>query len=742
MLPPHRWDLASRARFQAERDALARLEHPGIARLIDVGTFKMLGQMEDAPFYVMEYVEGVSITDYATAQNLSTHERVRLFVQVLDAVDYAHRMLLIHRDLKPSNILVNASGQVKLIDFGIAKNLSTLNPNVQTGTQQRFFSPNNAAPEQLRGLANSVAVDVYQLGAVLYELLSAKPVFDLQDASASEVERSILARVPTAPSRISTRPRSGIDADLDAVCLHCLRKEPSLRYPSTAALHEDLRRTLAHRGISIRQGQGWYRAGKFLRRNALGVGFVVIVLGLVLGFSWTSWQQAQQIVRERDLAVLERRNAQETVDFLLNSFRSLDSFGGGDAPKTISQYLRNSIILLRSNDFMPAAQRTRLMLALAQAATNDAEASPELKDLLTELINIKNGSADQNFIAEVLLIESATKTTRTDQIELCKELAALNPSDLSLKLKVALTLNRYQYLIATEPVVEGSELESILEIFNGHKSVILRNHHLAYSYLIALTEVVHNLKDVPRAVKELENAQFEFSSILGEYSLGKAALFDMLSQLYRRQENYEMALENNAKAIKIHLAVLGDDNEQIEADLNTKGKILLSMNRVDEGIAELQKGIDHAGRFGESRFSAAAAISMNLGMACLNKKQDYVCGRSYLKSALELGKKAWGENAVNVAVFKLEYGKSILHLNQAEAFSLFDQAFKIIPTREPLKLMRAYQSYKTGKLDEARALLQVICSGQVAAPTQDLIELRSLKEMQVGLKYSGCTAPP
>ena len=209
LLPPHRWDASSRARFNAERQIIASLEHPGIARLLDAG------EIQGQPYFVMEYVEGKSITDYAAAKNLTQRERIALFQQVLDAVDYAHRQLVIHRDLKPSNILVTGTGVVKLIDFGIAKTRS-IDAN-DTGTNQRFFSPSHAAPEQLSGKNISVGVDIYQLGTVLYELLSGVPAFDFTSSSAAQIEAAIRSQPPKAPSK----HKASISAELDAITLHC-----------------------------------------------------------------------------------------------------------------------------------------------------------------------------------------------------------------------------------------------------------------------------------------------------------------------------------------------------------------------------------------------------------------------------------------------------------------------------------------------------------------------------------------
>jgi serine/threonine protein kinase len=272
------------ARFARERDILASLEHPHIARLYDAGV-----DPKGLPYLAMEYVQGEPLTDWSDAHRLGIPERLGLFLQVLEAVQYAHEKQVIHRDLKPSNILVTESGQVRLLDFGVARLLEgeeTDQPAL-TSLYGRALTPDYASPELLRGDPIDERSDLYSLGVLLYELLTGTRPYRLKSAASIgaldqaiatlEVKKPSLQLEPSAATdRSSTVERLArqLRGDLDAVVLKALAKEPTLRYPSAAALKEDLRAYLGGRPIRARPARIPYRLGKFARRNRalLGVG--------------------------------------------------------------------------------------------------------------------------------------------------------------------------------------------------------------------------------------------------------------------------------------------------------------------------------------------------------------------------------------------------------------------------------------------------------------------------------------
>jgi non-specific serine/threonine protein kinase/serine/threonine-protein kinase len=308
-------------RFHNERQILASLNHPNIARLFDGGTTE-----DGRPYFAMEYVEGRPLDEYCASAGLDTAARLRLFRTVCAAVAYAHRNLVVHRDLKPSNIVVTADGTVKLLDFGIAKLLAhDEDPaTTQTATRHGAMTPAYASPEQVRGLRITTASDVYSLGVVLYELLTGRRPYDLDGRRADEMARVVCEAEPQRPStlavqttqpdaRRSTRPagaslRRQLRGDVDNIVLLALRKDPARRYSSVELFSEDIRRHLDGLPVSARPDTFSYRAAKFIERNrASAVAAALILLTFVVGIVGTTWE-AVRAGRERERA--EKRFAQ------------------------------------------------------------------------------------------------------------------------------------------------------------------------------------------------------------------------------------------------------------------------------------------------------------------------------------------------------------------------------------------------------------------------------------------------
>ncbi len=308
----------SERRFRQERQILARLDHPGIARLLDGGT-----TAEGTPYFVMELVAGEPCTEYCDERQLGVGGRLELFLEVTTAVQYAHRQLVVHRDLKPSNILVTREGRVKLLDFGIAKLLEEDPADTGlTSAGRQVLTLSHASPEQIRGEPVTTASDVYSLGVLLYELLTGRSPYGPAGTSRATLERAVLETEPPPPSAGRELSR-----DLDAIVLKTLRKAPAERYPSVEAFAQDVRSYLEGRPVTARRGTSRYRASRFVRRHAVSLAVAGIVVGL---FLLAGVLHTKRLARERSVAVREAEKAFLVTDFAFSMVEG--SFRGVEGP--------------------------------------------------------------------------------------------------------------------------------------------------------------------------------------------------------------------------------------------------------------------------------------------------------------------------------------------------------------------------------------------------------------------------
>lgn len=304
------------ARFEAERQILARLDHPGIARLIDGGIAD-----DGRPYMVVEFVPGTTLRTYCTGRDLDLGARLALFRQIAEAVRYAHRHLVIHRDLKPANVMVDGDGRARLLDFGIATLLDE--PGLASAPTRMLVTPESAAPEQLRGEPISTATDVYALGLLLHELLTGFPPRDFSGLPLTVAIRQVLeASLPPPSTRSRVLPPAQLRGDLDAIVARALRPDLQSRYASVDALLDDLDRWQRCEPVLARDGTRAYVINRFLSRHRLAVSaaaaVIVVVLIGVLGVLW----QAREAARQRDVAQSEAARANAVRDYVLYMFRS------------------------------------------------------------------------------------------------------------------------------------------------------------------------------------------------------------------------------------------------------------------------------------------------------------------------------------------------------------------------------------------------------------------------------------
>ena len=374
VLRPGLDDEATRERFSLEQQVLADLQHPHIARLYDAGV-----TAGGRPYAVMEYVDGLPLDTFCAERTLSLHERLSLFIQVCDAVQYAHSKLVLHRDLKPSNIFVTQEEggppRVQLLDFGLAKLLDPEHRADLTATQERALTPHYASPEQVRGAPVSTATDVYSLGVVLYELLTGAKPLDLSDASPMSWERIIAEENPTLPSKkaasqadddTQTHAPSALEGDLDNIVLKALRKEPARRYESVRALADDIERHLKGHPVEAREPTWRYRTSRFVTRNRTAVtAALVAALFLIGGASAALWQ-AGVAAAERDRAQTEQARATATLDLFIEVVGAANPSAGENADVTVREVADETFAQVMEGNITDEGTRRHLAEAVGR----------------------------------------------------------------------------------------------------------------------------------------------------------------------------------------------------------------------------------------------------------------------------------------------------------------------------------------------------------------------------------------
>lgn len=394
------------AAFDVERRLLSNFDHPGIARLIDGGV-----SADGRPFMAMEFVDGTDIVSWCTEQSLDLATRLALFDQVCDAVSYAHRRLVVHRDIKPSNIMIDREGRVRLLDFGVARLLEAATEG-QTGTLV-ILTPEYAAPEQMENRPPTTSVDVYSLGAVLFEMLTGHSAWRFDETSMPAVIRRLLHEDPPVPSRVAPMATaSGLSGDLDAIILKAMRRAPAERYENVAALAEDLKRHRSSQPVRARAGTSLYLTQRFVRRHRWGVAATAAsVVALLVGTGGVAWQ-ARAVAVERDIARAEAARSEAVNQSVSLMFRNASERGLVESV-TARDLLDSTAARLLSGINPDDPDDAAVVLALAQLY-GDIEDPAALEALVERALAAGVGRSDPVILANLKLNLGSAKAVTGD----------------------------------------------------------------------------------------------------------------------------------------------------------------------------------------------------------------------------------------------------------------------------------------------------------------------------------------
>ncbi len=718
LLRPGLADPNLRLRFSREREILARLAHPNIARLLDAG----IGS-EGQPYLALEYVQGIPITDYCQAHGLSVDTRLKLFLQVCDAVTHAHANLIVHRDLKPSNILVTPTGEVRLLDFGIAKLLDDNEPvPVHPRTEVRSFTLHYAAPEQVRGELVTTMTDVYSLGVVLYELLAGTKPYRLRRQTDAEWEQAILAVEPLKPSLAAQRSTDGgpvhnarrqarrLSGDLDNIALKALAKLPEHRYASVEALSQDLQRHLQGRPVLARPQSLSYRVHKYVSRHRWGLAVGALITSvLMLALAASVWQSRQ--------AMRETARAQAMQDFVIGLFDNAGVAQQGnifDARKLLLAGERRGERELADQ---PLARAELLgVIARLRIGLGDYQEALALLERQGALL------AQTNSASVGLRLEAVTQRGRTlrllDRTKECLQVMApfesLVPGISAQPAQQADFLSQYgrcrrlmgerqtaqqlyerSIALRRELKDETGVAENLYDLaliendlgrtdhaLAGYDAALkhLRKHVGLRNALAVEVEVSRGRLFRARGNTELARASFRQALVIAEEVHGPQhpvtlTIRRLLVAIQVDQEHYVAAEQQIEPLYRMTLNALGPNHRETGLALNTRGVIAFELGRMDQAIADVAEAV---------RIWRGAAGSQNLngglfnyGMVLHGARRDDEALQALMESR-ELRAKQYGASDSSVGEADRMIGEILASqgkLDQATVY--FDRAVKL-----------------------------------------------------------------
>lgn len=657
-------------RFRYERQILASLEHPNIAQLFDGGLTE-----DGRPYFVLEYVDGEPITDYADRKQLTVSQRLALFRTVCRAVQYAHQSLIIHRDLKPSNIMVTEDGTIKLLDFGIAKLLDEEQANITTPITEeytRLLTPEYAAPEQVQGAPITTATDVYQLGVVLYELLTGRRPYHINKRIRHEVERIILEQEPTRPSTAVTRVQNpgveqnadttgsdrgmsiealqrALKGDLDMICLKALAKEQRRRYGGVGALAEDIRRYQNGLPVLAQPDSLRYRVRKFVKRHKVGVaagsmiGMLVLMVALMaISFALVTAEQNKLLSEERDRVTEERNQAEAVRAFVVDLFEVNDPDVSGT--KDISA-------------------RTLLERGTMRVREELAEQPEVQSEMLIVLSQVYHKLSD--FKQSRQLIEEAIALQRS-------HLGDTDPLVGETMGRLASTLDA----LGNYPAADSAYQEAlrIFEAAHGREHASVAS---ALSNLATIRSYQSKLDEAATLMKEAAAIQ---EAVSEPHSRALADTYYNAGIVYQQGGDIEAAAEAFRRVLELDRIREGTDSFDVINSLIQLGRTLSGQpNTMDEGKATLEEALAIAGRILDPQHRLHAMIHTELGNLYYSKQNEKAL-RHY-EQALAVHKVNFGEIHPDVAGVTHSIANVLVGLEEwQQADSLYQQALHVAET--------------------------------------------------------------
>ena len=667
-------------RLAREAEILATLEHPHIARLYDAG----IGP-DGQPYLALERIDGERLDRHVQMRRLGLRERLGLFLQVVRAVAYAHSRLVVHRDLKPANILVTRDGEVKLLDFGIAKLLGSEGADLTALTREgtAALTPDYAAPEQVLGQPITTAADVYALGVVLYELLCDQRPYRLDRASTGALEEAILRAEPARPSERVTdrRLRRALAGDLDTVVLKALKKAPAERYATVDAFGEDLQRWLDGEPVQARPDSRWYRLRKFVARHALAVASgTAIAVSLFAGAGVALWQA--------HAARAEARRAEEVKSFIASIFREADPYRDSGRAVSAAQLLRDA----RQRVDAVQDPRSRLELlgvvgdsllslddtdAAEQIVTRVlAEAAPQLgeHDRLTQQARLLAAKVDRfrgrtdamagqlerlrphldraearpedrlEFLEleTHLAIDQGDAPRALDRSARAQALARVTWGEDDARTVAMEALNALAHEYSDQPAaralqVAAAALQACLTHYRAQplhpRCIDARQVH---------GRALARAGEVRRGVAELETAADQTVQVFGAESKTAAFVLGNLARYQRAIGKVEEALANSQRSLAVHQRTAQPDSFTVLGGLTARGVILLAARRPEAAARDLADAANGLSRlFGpDHEETAIARYHLGLALAMLGRHAE---ARTELDAALDTYRRHFSE---------------------------------------------------------------------------------------------------